>query len=675
MTQRIIHILPEQVASQIAAGEVVERPASALKELVENALDARARSISVEIERGGGRLIAVTDDGCGMGREDAILALRRHATSKIRDAADLAAIHTLGFRGEALAAIASVSRMVLRTRRPGDDRGVEIAATGGEIERVEDCAIAPGTRIEVRDLFFSTPARLKFLKTVATEQGAVAEATQRLALVNYRVAFALGADGRSLAAMPRATSLLERLRQLFGVKMANQMIAFDYRAGTARAWGLAAASQESFATPRMVFTFVNGRAVRDRLLARAVAQAYATLIPRGRHPAVALMIELRAEEVDVNVHPMKTEVRFRNSGTLFELVYHALRARLSDQTAASGSGDNQTTAGGDDQTARISGATDRTEVPTAPNHDAQSYAVIPSAPAMPAVSTAAVAHDLAAAMPIDMDQRRLRLIADTPAAKIEQRALGLGYRRETNGGDLEHPAAGLERGIEGIEDGVGGRAAATITTALDGGAPPGKERRGAPVPRYSDMRVLGQLFAGYIVLEDDDGLLLVDQHAAHERVTFERLRAEMRAGGVRRQALLAPVTLELGLARAAQVTAGLAELCAIGFELEQFGPTTILLKAAPAVFGANGDGVKLLTDVIEGMGDGGGRPRSEGAFEDLLKRLACHGSVRVGRQLATDEISALLAALDATPFKSNCPHGRPVHIRFPRGQIERLFRR
>ncbi len=338
---RIIHILPEQVASQIAAGEVVERPASALKELVENALDAGARTVQVELERGGAGLIAVGDDGSGMGRDDAILALRRHATSKIRDAADLTAIRTLGFRGEALAAIASVSRMTLRTRRPADDHGVAITAVGGEIERVEACAMAPGTRIEVRDLFFNTPARLKFLKTVATEQGAAAAALQRLALANYRVAFNLTGDGRSLIAAPRATAPLERLRQLWGAKLAERMLAFEYRTGAGRAWGLAAASQESFATPRMVFTFVNGRAVRDRLLARAIAQAYQTLIPRGRHPAVALFVEMRAEEVDVNVHPMKTEVRFRHAGALFELIYHALRARLADQTAASGNGSDR----------------------------------------------------------------------------------------------------------------------------------------------------------------------------------------------------------------------------------------------------------------------------------------------------------------------------------------------
>ena len=687
MSQRIVHILPEQVASQIAAGEVVERPASALKELVENALDAGARAVTVEIERGGGALLAVADDGCGMGREDAILALRRHATSKIRDAADLVAIRTLGFRGEALAAIASVSRMVLRTRRPADDDGIEIVAVGGEIESVTQCAMAPGTRIEVRDLFFNTPARLKFLKTMATEQGAAADAIQRLALVNYRVAFRFGADGRTVAAMPRAASLLERLRQLFGAKLAERMLQFDYRNGSARAWGLAAGSQESFATARMVFTFVNGRAVRDRMLARAVAQAYATLIPRGRHPAVALMIELRAEEVDVNVHPMKTEVRFRNAGAVFELVYHALRARLSDQTAANGSGTTQTAAngsgtaqaaahgGGNGQTAVNGGGSNYTDNACEIQNveaDGGRGLIEAGRAAQVAASSGAGLREATAA------DRPLRLVADAPAAlRGDQRPLGLGYRH------ADQAAAGPD-GTAGLDDGSAGpgpAAISSIVTALGvTDRAGGIAAREAQIPRYSELRVLGQLFTGYIVLEDisarsDDGLILVDQHAAHERVTFERLKTEMRAGGIRTQALLAPATLELGMARASMVMAGIAELRAIGFELEQFGPSTLLLKATPAAFGAAGDGLKLLRDMIEGIGEGGGRARDESAFEDLLKRLACHGSVRVGRQLAAPEITALLTALDATPFKSNCPHGRPVHIRFARGSIERLFRR
>ena len=294
MAERLIHILPEQVASQIAAGEVVERPASAVKELIENSLDAGARNLAIEIERGGLGLISVTDDGCGMSREDAILSLRRHATSKIRLASDLVAIRTLGFRGEALASIASVAKMKLQTRRASDPHGIELVVVGGDIREERACGMAAGTRIEVRDLFFNTPARLKFMKTVATEQSAIAEVVQRLALANHSIAFSLAADGRQLFSFPRATSALERVRQAFGGKLATQMLQFSLGRGGLGVSGLAAMSQESFATPRMIFTFVNGRAVRDKLLSRAVTQAYQTLMPRGRHPAVVLFVESQA---------------------------------------------------------------------------------------------------------------------------------------------------------------------------------------------------------------------------------------------------------------------------------------------------------------------------------------------------------------------------------------------
>jgi len=618
MADREIHILPEQVASQIAAGEVVERPASAVKELVENALDAGARSINVTIARGGGALIVAADDGCGMSREDAILSLRRHATSKIRDAADLNAIQTFGFRGEALASIASVARLRLRTRRHGGDNGVELKAIGGEIESVRSCAMAPGTMIEVRDLFFNTPARLKFLKTAATEQGAAAEAVQRIALANPKIAFNLTADERTIFALSRTTSAQERCRQLLGAKLANQMLPFAFAAGAMRVWGLCATSQESFATPRMVFAFVNRRVVRDRLLARAIALAYQNLIPRGRHPAALIFLELEPAEVDVNVHPMKTEVRFRRGGAVFEMVYHALRERLADQTARGPIAINPRVATGTAAAASDNGAQ--------AGNAAAAAAWIESA-------------DVAAALP----ERRLRLVPDSaPAARPDQRALGLGF-----GGHIENTGPPV--------------------TALPG-------RPEAPIPLYASLRILGQLFAGYIVLEDDDGLLLLDQHAAHERVNFERLRGELRQGGIKTQAMLAPAALELNPARAAQVMNALSELQAIGFAVEPFGPATLLVKGAPAVFGAEG-GLKLLSDMIESMGENGLGQRGESAFEDVLKQLACHGSVRAGRSLCQDEIAALLVELDHTEFKTNCPHGRPVHIRFPRGQIERMFRR
>jgi DNA mismatch repair protein MutL len=599
MTERIIHILPEQVASQIAAGEVVERPASAVKELIENSIDAGARNLAIEIERGGLGLISVTDDGCGMNREDAILSLRRHATSKIRSASDLVAIRTLGFRGEALASIASVAKMKLQSRRASDAHGVELVIAGGDIEEERACGIATGTRIEVRELFFNTPARLKFMKTVATEQGAIAEVVQRLALANHTIAFSLAADGRGLFSFPRANSALERIRQAFGGKLASQMLQFSLARNGFGVNGLATMSQESFATPRMVFTFVNGRAVRDKLLSRAVTNAYQTLMPRGRHPAVVLFLELRHDEVDVNVHPMKTEVRFKNSGAVFEIVYHALRDRLANQTDSSSIVESDSPAN-------------------------------PLDPA-PAVSSQSIAQP----------ERSLRLVADNPssAIRIEQRPLNLGF----------------QRAIEAAPNG-----AATM--------------REAAVPMYSTLKILGQIFAGYIALEGEEGLLLVDQHAAHERVTFEKLRAQMRDGGIRTQAMLTPATIEMNPARAAHIEAALPELRAMGFDLEPFGPSTLLLKGTPAVFGAEG-GAKLLSDMLDSMGENGFRASGEGALEEWLKQLACHGSVRVGRALEEREIRELLAELDRTQFKTNCPHGRPVHINFARGQIERMFRR
>ncbi|HYL59087.1 MAG TPA: DNA mismatch repair endonuclease MutL [Candidatus Acidoferrales bacterium] len=622
MPEHIVHILPEQVASQIAAGEVVERPASAVKELMENSLDAGARSISVEILGGGSALIAVGDDGCGMTREDAILSLRRHATSKIRSAADLTAIRTLGFRGEALASIASVSKLHMMTRRAVDPEGIELTAEGGNMEDVRACAIAAGTRIEVRQLFFNTPARLKFLKTLATEQGAIAEAFQRIALANHQIAFTLAADGRTVFDLPRATSALERIRQIFGPKLAAKMLPFELERPGIRARGMAATSQESFASGRMIYTFVNGRAVRDRTLIRAVEQAYQTLIPRGRHPAAVLFVEMRPEDVDVNVHPMKTEVRFRNGGAVFDAVYHALRDRLSDQTGDAPRPANLHVVG------------------SAPAGDDTAMGLITMSSAVEQDTGAKPVGTPAAGRGVDARSNApLRLVPDAPNAATFQRPLSLAYDRDARGA-----------------------------------APSAVAPAAAPIPMYSRLRVLGQIFAGYIALEGDDGMLLIDQHAAHERVTFERLRAELRDGGIRIQQMLTPVSVELNPARASQIHAALTEIRAMGFDVEPFGPTTILLKGAPAVFGPEG-GAKLLSDMIESMGDAGFRGGGEAAFENWLKQLACHGSVRVGRVLEMPEIHALLAELDRTEFKTNCPHGRPVHIHFGRGQIERMFRR
>ncbi|HEY2106683.1 MAG TPA: DNA mismatch repair endonuclease MutL, partial [Candidatus Binataceae bacterium] len=428
MSDRIIHILPEQVASQIAAGEVVERPASAVKELIENSLDAGAGQVTVEIAGGGATLIAVADDGCAMSSHDAVIALRRHATSKIRDASDLVAIRSLGFRGEALASIASVARLELRTRRRADLSGTHLSVVGGEIASRQECAMAPGTRIEARDLFFNTPARLKFLKSIAAEQAAAIEIVQRLALGCPAVAFELRVDGKTVIDVAPAARLLERFRQLYWARLAARMLPVAGGGDAGRIQGLTSLSQESFPTARMLYTFVNGRAVRDRLLIRAISNAYATLLPRGRYPAVVAFITLPPQDVDVNVHPMKAEVRFRRPGAVFETLYRVLRERLANQTAEG-----------------------------APGPDTAAAPAIAPAPIDPATSAEAASGpstpDAAQKAP-DGDHRpapplRLVLEADPPHRVVQQQNLGLGYQSraagtagEANGGSAG-PAPGL----------------------------------------------------------------------------------------------------------------------------------------------------------------------------------------------------------------------------------------
>jgi DNA mismatch repair protein MutL len=552
----------------------------------------------------------------------------------------------------------------MQTRRPDDDCGAELLVNGGDVDLTRDCPLAPGTRIEVRRLFFNTPARLKFMKTVATEQAAAAEVLQRLALANRRVAFRLAADGRPILELPRAASLLERMRQLYGAKLTERMLPFGDRRGPVGIRGLTSMSQESLAAPRLIFTYVNNRPVRDRMLMRAIARAYETLLPRGRHPAVALFVDLPAEEVDVNVHPMKTEVRFRRGGQVFELVYSVLRERLKDQTMVAmanafapvsqvapvqtpppspspmsnnGVGEETTNRGSGLSPPPFldlgaSGVAERSRAHQSERSEAEQTSL--RGAHTNTESATCVENEGGGAA-----ERPLRLIADSIVTRAAQVPLGLAFgRAHDNGGDNNAAAASR------------------------------------PAPHYSSLRVMGQLFAGFIALEGDDGLILVDQHAAHERVTFERLRAELRAGGIRVQPMLAPEAFELNPGRAAQTMSALPELRAMGFEVEPFGAAALLLKGAPAVF-APGDSRRLLADMLDSMGENGFRLHGDGALEEWLKTLACHGSLRVGRVLDVREISSLLEQLDRTEFKTNCPHGRPVHVEFRRTQLERLFRR
>ncbi len=583
---RRIRVLPDVLANQIAAGEVVERPASVVKELVENALDADARRIVIELEDGGARLIRVSDDGCGMRAEDAPLAFLRHATSKIREPADLWRIATLGFRGEALPSIAAVAAVELRTRARGAETGVQVSVEQGRVVSVHESGDAVGTMVTVRELFAPVPARRKFLKSLATELGHVVELLTRISLISPTVHFRLLHQGREVAVHPPVATLAERARQVFGVERVRGGRSFgDERLGIT-VQGFAFSPHLSFASARYVYQYVNGRSIRDRALQHAVAEGYASLIPRGRWPGVIVTLQLPPADVDVNVHPAKHEVRFRLAHVVHDTVLGTIRRALA-------------------------GATGLEEAPAARGAPAHR-------------------HTQTAALPLHPSRAEPRSWpSPTPAAPMV---------RETPAEESPEPLADADR-------------------------------RG-----FGGLRFVGQIFRGYLVCEGTDRLVLIDQHAAHERVAFERLREQHRSGAVERQALLLPATVELDPAETEALLAAAGELDALGFEVEPFGERAFVVRAVPALLGLD-DPRLLLEDLAEGLAAVGSHLSGAEALETVLGRIACHSVVRVGRALTAVEVEALLADLDALTFGSNCPHGRPVSVEFGRGQLERMFGR
>lgn len=589
-----IRILPENLTNKIAAGEVVERPASVAKELVENALDAGCREVIVEVEAGGRRLIRVTDDGCGMTREDALLALERHATSKIVTDEDLFTLSTLGFRGEALPSIASVSRFTLATRERGAIEGTEIYAEGGNIREVKACGMAEGTAITVRNLFFNTPARLKFMKSSETEAGHMGDLLTRLAISRPEIRFTYLNDGKTVF---RALdgSLANRVGALLGRTIADALYPVEMTAEGITVRGLVARPDCSRSTAGHLFTYINGRFIKDRVVQHAILQAYRNFLERGRYPVVVLFIDLPAGEVDVNVHPTKHEVRFRQQGIVHDLLCGAVEETLRltpwlRQTAAIPPPHRQPAGVSEQRVAEVR----ELLVNYRPSPPSERSPFLPPAPAERPVAPAAV---------------------PSPAAEA---AAASGY--------------------------------------------------------FSSLTVIGQYHAAYIVCQDGSDLLLVDQHAAHERVAFERLKGQFAAGAIEGQGLLFPETLELSHRESAMVREHGAELDRLGFALEDFGGTTWVVKGIPRPL-AGKDYLRLLRDTLEELqGIGKSRTVAE-VVEEILTRIACHSVVRGERSLTSDEIRALFRQMDATDFSTNCPHGRPVLQRFTLGEIEKLFKR
>ncbi len=600
--------LPETLVNRIAAGEVVERPASAAKELVENALDAGATRIEIALRDGGAAYLSVTDDGRGMTPEELELAVERHVTSKLPDD-DLVDIRFLGFRGEALPSIAAVARLTITSRARGSGDAWQLKVEGGRKGGLEPAAGAPGTRVEMADLFYAVPARLKFLKTARSEIGAVEDTVARLAMAHPGVSFRLESDGKRLLELPvgQGDLLDQRLRRLgavLGREFAENALPIAAEREGIRLAGYAGLPTLNRATTQHQYLFVNGRAVRDKLLYGAIRGAYQDFLAGNRHPLVVLFLELPPAEVDVNVHPMKAEVRFRDAGLVRGLIVGALRHAL----AAAGHRASTSVAAGALGAFRPEGGGTG---PGAPPYQA-SYR-----PAQPSRGFA-------------------EAVAQYHAPLV-------------SGGTL--PGLALQPAVR-----------------------PAAEAAPAPAAEHPLGAARTQLFGTYVVAETADGLVIVDQHAAHERLVYERMKAELAAKGVARQALLLPVVVELEGSAAERLAARAGELAEIGLVLEAFGQGAVVVREVPALLGQT-DVQGLVRDLADELAELGQAFALKEKLEEVCGTMACHGSVRAGRRLVAEEMNALLRQMEATPHSGQCNHGRPTYVELKLADIEKLFGR
>ncbi|GAA4863887.1 DNA mismatch repair endonuclease MutL [Luteimonas vadosa] len=599
-----IQQLPDTLVNQIAAGEVVERPASVVKELVENALDAGARRIDIDLEEGGVRLIRIRDDGIGIAAGELPLAVARHATSKIASLDDLETVATLGFRGEALPSIASVSRFSLGSRRQGDDHGAALSVDGGRIGEVAPKPLPPGTTVEVRDLFYNVPARRKFLRKERTELGHIEEWLRSLALARPDVELRVSHNGKpsrryrsSGTALDRDGFALARLGETLGEDFGRQALRVDHAAAGLRLHGWIAQPAYSRASADQQYLYVNGRAVRDRSVAHAVRQAYADVLFHGRHPAYVLFLELDPARVDVNVHPAKHEVRFRDARLVHDFVYRTLHDSLADTRAG-------------------------------------------NAPLVDAVSTqAAVARELAGTGPGGTHGMQAGFGLRVDEARAGYAALhGAGIDATTGSGQYD-----------------------ALPQGADGDVPP---------LGYA----LAQLHGIYILSQTADGLVVVDMHAAHERIGYERLKAAHDAAGLRTQPLLVPQAVAVSEREAGVAEREAGTLAELGFEVTRSGHQSLLLRSVPALL-ADGDAEALLRDVLADLSEHGESRRVRAARDELLSTMACHAAVRANRRLTLPEMNSLLRQMEATERSGQCNHGRPTWARFPLPEIDRWFLR
>jgi DNA mismatch repair protein MutL len=625
-----IKILPEILSNKIAAGEVVERPASVVKELVENSLDAGSTRIIIEVENGGRALIRVSDNGGGMNHDDALLAIERYATSKIYSDQDLFSIKTLGFRGEALPSIAAVSRFTLVTREREADAGTEIIIDGGKIKQVSEVGAPPGTMITIKQLFFNTPARRKFLKSVGTEMGHIADTVSSVAMARPDVQIRLNHNNKTVKNWPATSSAIQRVMDVVGNDLKHELHPIKLDQNQISISGWVSSPRVTRRTSRGIHVYVNHRYVRDRVIQHALFQGYSQRLVKGQFPVAVVFINVACDAVDVNVHPTKNEVRFGRQHQVHEAVKRAVAQTLYE--------------------------TDRPG--WRPKKQVESYQF----PSGKGSSETAVR---------DLGQRRAQpsRMRNAEFGKAGKNFGRFDFQKKTDFRDGQVPPA---------------RSASPTAHRETRTAQP-DSRNASPAPRdrqevlwekkqFSDLRMIGQYRNTYLVCESEDGLILIDQHAAHERILFEKLLDRSTAAKAAAQQLLVPETVELGFREAHALEKILAELREIGLVIEPFGGNTFVTKSVPSFLGGR-DVKPLIIEIAENLATVGQSPGVKKALEQCCQIVACHGAIRANQLLSDQQLSGLLEQLDACDNPSHCPHGRPTWIKWDQTALEKLFKR
>lgn len=642
-----IRQLPPSVVNKIAAGEVIERPASVVKELLENAVDAGATRIDVSVEKGGTDLVRVADNGCGIEPEQLELAVTSHATSKIRDADDLFGVSSLGFRGEALASIAEVSRFLIRSRTGGDQAGAELEVVGGQRSQIAPCGTPVGTIIEVRQLFCNTPVRRKFLRTPQTEMGHVTEAFTRIALAFPAVHFTLQHNERPIHDLPPVLSWRERISKFFGLEIADALIPVEGSDGVVSVSGFVANPSLSRANNRLQYFFLNGRHIRDRALQHALGEAYRGLLLTGRFPVAFLRLEIPADSVDVNVHPTKLEVRFQDGGRIYSQLLGTLRQKFLST----------------DLTARIQTGPLAVDQDPAAAMDTDQAAHRRQELVQWAQGQTGTAAGPAAAPPPDSPAAAGPADPPAPDLPAPRRQSHLEFR------DSQPPAA-VAPFRPFPDHRIGSPAAPAPPQAVDSqtSSPPTPDP--APVVTRSGMQVHNR----YLITENDEGMVIIDQHALHERILYEQLREKVLAGSLEKQRLLVPEPVTLTPAEAGVALESREVLKELGIEIEPFGGDTVLVSSYPAML-ANFNPAEVLRQLIEQLIHGGKIPDRRDILDEMLHMISCKAAIKAGDRLNADEITALLEQRHLFQDSHHCPHGRPTALVFSREELDKRFKR